>query len=52
VILSWAPLYNSEGPAQVALIMLKFLQLFFVGKSEEDFKKFDLSYDNIVMLTK
>ena len=28
IILSWTPLYKSEGPNQVTLIMIRFLQLF------------------------
>ena len=47
VIRSWTPLYKSEGPTQVALIMLRFLHLYFQGKSIEDFTKFFMSYDNI-----
>ena len=43
----WSPLYKSEGPTQVALIMLKYLQLRLEGKNVEDFDKFYLSYDNM-----
>jgi hypothetical protein len=46
----WSPLYKSEGPTQVALIMLKFLLLFFQAKANitrEDFENFFMSYDNI-----
>ena len=50
IILSWTPLYKSEGPTQVALIMIRFLQLFFKGKSTKEFENFFLSYDNICHL--
>ena len=43
----WSPLFKSEGPTQVALIMLKYLQLKLEGKNVEDFSKFYLSYDNM-----
>ena len=32
IILSGTPLYKSEGPTQVALIMIRFLQLLFKRK--------------------
>ena len=49
IIRSWAPLYKSEGPTQVALIMTTFLQTY-LGKvipNIEDWIKFYLAYDNI-----
>ena len=50
VVQYWAPLYKSEGPTQVALIVIKFLQLHLAGKTVEDFRNFFLSYDNICHL--
>ena len=47
IIEYWAPIYKSEGPAQVFLIMIKYLQLRLQNKTEEDYHKFCLSYDNM-----
>ena len=50
IIEYWAPIYDSENPVQVFFIILKYLQLKFEGKGEEEYKKFFLSYDNMCHL--
>lgn len=47
IIYHWAPLYKSEGPTQVALLMLRFLQIHLKNVSYDDWGNFFLSYDNI-----
>ena len=43
----WVPIYDSEGPHQVAFILIKYLQLKLRGKTEEERKQFFLSYDHM-----
>ena len=43
----WSPLYNSENPHQVALLMIKYLGLKMEGKSQSEMENFWLSYDNV-----
>ena len=49
IIRSWSPLYKSEGPTQVALLMTSFLETYLgsVIPNPEDWAKFFLSYDNM-----
>ena len=41
------PLYKSEGPTQVALLMLKYLMKILKGVEPEHWHKYFLSYDNM-----
>ena len=43
----WIPIYDSEGPHQVAFILIKYLQLKLRGKTEEEINQFYLSYDHM-----
>ena len=43
----WIPLYDSEGPHQVAFILIKYLQLKLKGKTQEEIRQFYLSYDHM-----
>ena len=47
IIRSWDPLYKSEGPTQVALLMLKYLMKILKGVEPEQWHKYFLSYDNM-----
>ena len=49
IIRSWSPLYKSEGPTQVALLMTSFLETYLglVIPNPEDWAKFFLSYNNM-----
>ena len=39
----FTPLYNSEGPAQAGVAMVKYLDLKLAGKTEEEYQDFYLS---------
>ena len=43
----WIPIYESEGPHQVAFILIKYLQLKLKGKTQEEIRQFYLSYDHM-----
>ena len=48
----WTPLYNSEGPAQAGMAMVKYLDLKLAGKTEHEYSEFYLSYDNMSVWSK
>ena len=47
IIRSWAPIYKSESPTQVVLLMIKHLQLSLQNISPENWHKIFLVYDNM-----
>lgn len=49
-IAHWAPLYQSEGPAQVAMIVLTFLLTCIAPLGKAIYKKIWLAYDNMCHL--
>ena len=51
IIKHFAPLYKSEGPAQVAMILLTFLQSDLKDVDPSDWKKKYLSYDNMFVFS-
>ena len=47
IIRSWDSLYRSEGPVQVALLMIKYLMKILKDVNPDLWKKYYLSYDNM-----
>ena len=47
IIRSWDPLYKSEGPTQVALLMIKYLKKFLKDIDPELWMEVFMSYDNM-----
>ena len=47
IIEYFSVIFGSEGPAQISIVTLKYLELKMAGKSLQDFSEFYLSYDNM-----
>ena len=52
IIKTWSPLYKSESPLQVALILIAYLCIALEGIPEEQFKDYFISYDNLCGLAR